>query len=1401
MRKKGNWNYRYAIFLFVIILLCVFVSFKAIAVSSGSSQNATAFIWTTGTLSNVNFTFGSIWSKTFSDWNFRFFSNYTNSSNYPINASNGNGLCQINFNETGAYSSFVNMSYNSSSFMWEFNRSFTYYGNLSFKTNCTSGFGNISLIDSFFVQSTRPWINKTEGTGIMSAVTCIEDNLSSCTYNLSSPFYLVEDDLNDIPWLIFSNLSNTTLVNYSFSSAGNLVINRTIMNQSEATKYLYFTATDRSLGSDVGQLPINIQAINDAPVFVNLINKSFNMSEAFEYVINVTDEENNIPFVLNISFLNCSIAQWSSRNCSNSSGRELFNSSQYSFNATSGKINISFTPTRNDVGNYTINFTVRDTNNFLSPINASTSQIVNFQVLNTGEIPYFTYVCNNERNATEDTLFQCRINVTDNDEISNLTVTVNETWFLFNSSNNNSLSNAVNITTGFNASFLVNFTPRDNTVGNWSLNISVVDTFNPRKTNSTIVAFSVANINDSVLLQTISNMTVFTTNNYTIYVNATDDDLLIPDKRVYNEALRFSSNVSWVNISSAVFITNTNTTQIRIDIYPNSSLLGNTSVNITVRDANNFSSDSKFFVISAYGNNAPIWNQSTQTSYSLTEGVPFFLNLSLNVTDPDINDKINFSAISADSFPSFSINLTTGVINITSINEDVGLHQVVINATDGRTGVSLAATFSVANVNNPPAITTPLQGINISVNETTSNMTLYEDSPSKIILWVSDNDLKIPSAQKSYYNETLSISNLTIQGNNINLFNFSLSSSFPTSNFPNRTEFTATFTPNKSDIGNYLIFINVTDHGNLSSAIRFNMTIFEISHAPVLSPIQNQNVSILETFFFDFNATDIEEINESTPNSNLTYKIINLTAGGNFLTINRSTGVINVSMNQTFAGFWAFNVSVNDSSGLTDFKIFNLTVYDYPKIVTPLQNTNFSLVENSSSILDFIVNHTVGTKINDTLNVSLFYKNILNYSTIVSGNLSSFSWNVTPSFTDETGGCHNSINISLNVSNYKLSNFSTWSVNINHTEFPLSFISDIGVGASKLVTGGNQVSLTLSDYFSDIDASDTCINQSIGFTSVLINSSSGSIDTAITNWTNGILPTVSFSAASTSSASFNIIAQEYNVSNSSQVIRNVTSNDFTVELTVSTTTTPTGGGSGGGGGGTTVVTRKIIGFKLIMPDLVSVYKKGKIVIPIRVVNLGNEELNYINLTDMITTQGVLAKNMNSSFDRDFIQSLSPKEEQNVSLTVDIINGISGLYEITINGTVKQPSASDWGKIYLEMNSSEFLDEKIIFTEELIASNPECAEVRDFINEAQKYSDQKQYALAENKVIEAINACKELIAQSSRQSLLLNKAPLLSLNYLSAAVILSIILGLIYYFYGRNRLTKQLVNSEEEVIEN
>lgn len=1159
------------------------------------------------------------------------------------------------------------------------------------------------------------------------------------------------------------------------SSIGNMTINATHDNETGNFTISIEVVNQIPEGTIVASY-FNITAVNDAPAFSNLgENRTLNRS-AFELILSVTDEENDVPFTFNVSFLSCTHTALNPPtgpdNCT------LFNLTDYNGTAT----NISFTPADNQKGEYEINFSVTDSRG------AVHSEVVNW-TLTWNDVPYFTYVCDNERNATEDSEFTCWINATDTDELNNLTFIVNYTWFTFNGTSSNSI--VINTTEG-NASALVNFTPTDTEVGNWSVNVNVIDTCSPTRLNSTIFWFFINNTEDNVTLDEISNYTIY--ENKTIYVNATDDDLLVPDKNVKNEILTFASNTSWVSISTYSTPSGVNYTTAKIEIdFDSSPGQGNYTVKVNVTDTAGSTAE-RNFTIQISSDSAPEWNETMADVFVIYENNLTYMNFSENVTDAD-SDDIIFSFTNDSAFPSFSINSTTGVINFTPTDADVGYHNITINATDGMLNSLKSFNFTIYNVNDAPDIQTPLTvNTGNATADANSNINTSEDNLTIITLSIVDNDIKIPSSQiqNGFYNESLDI-NLIIQGPNSSLFNFSLESTNPANAL---LIYQASFTPSKLDVGSYNVTINVTDNGNVtmggmkSDFLSFNLTIGATEHNPVLMGLTNQTSAVNRSFYYNMNASDIEDGDDAS--GNLTFKISFL-QGINFINnnetiFNTTSGVLNITFNDSQTGKYHLNITVNDTNGNEDSGDFWLFVYDTPNITYPLSSHNFSLQENVTYNLNFTLNHSVG----DNLTYLFYIDNILRNNISYYGNGTNFTWEFTPNFTDETYGLYKNLTLIVYASSSELENRTdlnktvNWNINISHTNSPLEFLGTWIGGADKEISGGSPQIVTLSDYFSDLDASDSRHNQTVRFSVDSWGASGYVITSSVVNWINGSTPLITFSSSGAGSCNYKINVSEYNESNSSQVLSSVQSNNFSVELTVTIVETPVP--TSGGGGAT-----RPVSLKIILPDPISAYKKERIIVPITLSNSGKVTLSGINLTAIVAKGNLIRKDILTSFDKSYFSSLSTGKKENTTLTINISTEEIGLYEITINASVKSPKYNDWGKLYLtvkEANKTEVL-ETIVFTEEFIAENPECIEIKEITKEARKYFEIGDYTASLEKSREAIEACRYAIAQPALPALKVKFENKLY-KYLSLSFLGVFAIGISYYFYKRIKFKRALI---------
>ncbi|MEM0465406.1 MAG: hypothetical protein QXW97_01745 [Candidatus Pacearchaeota archaeon] len=1258
-----------------------------------------------------------------------------------------------------------------------------------------------------------------------------EDEIPYFTYNLSAN--VTNPEGGNVTFLInYINSSlYTTITDKEFfkwislnSSTGIITINSSLDN--ETGRYDLSLSVINSSGSgDIAAFTYIINASNDYPYFTD-IQPYYNLSQNVTFVqyINASDEENHYPLYFNITFLNnCTKASWW-----NGTGGclDLFTFVSVSNNS----IKINATPSKNDVGVYYANISVTDFGaNYTCISGYCLSNYSENRTYYYPQLLVFNVYSILEINATDcqNRIFQenmsgsCVVNmstkgVNDNITINSVASVRNYSAYVFNTSWFYPLNNtyAINYTRSVNVSFI----PQKTEIGNWSINFTVTDTSFNQSVSEIIYVYVNRTSNDVPRMNPLNNintsMDLFTRINITVY----DDDLLIPDKlHGYNETINFTavvinlSNMEEVNIPNfsiqiiSMPVTGTNRTEAKIEFTPNSSFVGSYFVNITARDKNNEVA-SRYFNMTIFTNNAPQWITPIETTIIIWENNNTYLNLTENVTDLD-NDVLIFSYTNDTIFPSFNLNSSTGVINFIPSDIDVGQHLLTITVSDGFLTSSKIFNFTVYNINDSPYIEKPLLSsdvINASV-DSNSNIIAQEDNRTIINLWIQDDDFKIPSNQKSFYNESLTI-NLTIRGINTSLFYFVLDNNFPTPG-NNRSKYQAVFKPSRSDIGFYNISINVTDNSGRSDYLEFNLTILSIEHNPSIMELSNFSTAINRNFYYRINSSDIEDGNTTIPggNPNFTYSYSFLDGidfiNNNQTIFNITTGELNITFNSSQGGKYRLNITVNDSSGRKDSKTFWIYVYDIPNILYPSSDYSYHLIENFSYNFTFRANHTILDNLTFDVYVQDRYgNNNLNYRGDYFGNNSNYTF--VMSISDETISVKN-LTLVVYPANTLLENRSSvnytkvWNLTVNHSNYPLQFINNIG-GINKNLSGGSPYQLILSDYFFDKDASDPYHNQTIEFKVNLINATLGTIYYNVTNWTNGTTPMIYFSASSTSKANYTITAYEYNESNISQIISNVTSNIFSLELIVSEGSEATPSqtySAGGGGGGSTSMTTSTKGkmpyaFKIITPGRISAFAYQTIKIPISLVNTGKDTFKDIELSAYAYKDGDLTKLLRATFDNSYFSVLNSGDVKNLTLTVYFGTNKTGDYEILVNATSSNPVYSDWSKIYINLQKTNETDLKkyLLFTEEFIVQNPACLELTEMLKEANNLYDSGNYGDARAMAEAIINKCKEYVSQTSLPEFTLAKK--FGINEI--IILFSLFafgFGILYYFLKRKQIQK------------
>ena len=1237
-------------------------------------------------------------------------------------------------------------------------------------------------------------------------------------------------DHSDFSWLPWNDTS------FSNSSTGVLKINSTLDN--ETGNYTLNMLVQGTNGGSTNYFEFIINATNDAPNFTSAVNDSYNFSvNANHQNKNITlygeDEEEHYPLDFNYTIYNCSVASWSSRY--NASGNDNCTLSSVNSSLSDTSYNISFTSlTNDDAGIYYLKACVMDnaTANaskipaYPSPTYNDTKFVcknitLNFQTSLTVNISNCSGMVFQENQTGT-----CNITIRTKGEQDELNISSkallrnypqgqiyvsNESWFFSNQSNSSE---------NFLKTITINVTPQKQEVGNWTINFTVDDLTSNKNVTEQIYVYVNRTIASSPSLDEIPNQTSANSlavyENRTIYVNASDNDLLIPDKDYYNETFTFSLNPSWVSISVDETPSGKNYTTAKIEIdwdsINNSDGAGNYTINISVTDiADNLAE--RNFTIEILGDTAPEWNDTNYTFVIYENNDTFiiyenginlnnntFINLSEYVEDIDPGDTINFSFTNDTAFPSFNLNSITGIIDFIPIDEDVGYHNITVNASDGKLNSFKSFNFTILNVNdNPSIISLETSGVTNASVDANSNINAVEDNLTTIILWIQDNDVSIPSGQKSYYNESFTL-DVNITGINSSLFSFSFNRLYP--GFTNITEYKAVFTPKKADIGAYNITINVTDASNSSTSLEFNITISAIEHSPVLMNLTNQISAVNRSFYYRINATDVEDGNSSVSlgNSNFTfsYEFVSGVSFLNSTNFNTTTGEINITFNSSQGGKYHINITVNDSADNQDLESFRIDVYDPPVISYPSSLEIFNLTENEIYNFNFTVNHSIEDNLTYLFYIDLITYNgsEFNYSDLILrenvnyyGNGTNLTWQFTPNFTDESYGKLKNLSLIVYPSNSNLINAalinSTLNIklNISHTNYPINFSGTIA-NQSKEKT--KKIYIDLEDYFSSLDYDDAYYNRTVNFT--ILNSDTNLSPSGITSnfpYSNWTLSLASSSGVALEEDLF-INSTEFDSNNN--LLSSKYSNSFNTEFTEpSQTTTPP---VGGGGGGSSIP----VSFKIIHPGEIFVSQYEKVDIPLKLENKGSKAFQRINLVNTLLFNSTNSNQGIGSFDIDYFDFLKVGETKNFSLSLLFNTAILGEYEVMVNASSLTPRYNDGIKIKVhvqELNKSK-VEEILIFTEEFITQNPECAEITEIVNEAKKHFEEGDLINAKLKAEEAVNACKDAISQVSIPKERKTKEQLLKdyLNYLILISFFAFIVGIVYYFIKRRAFIKK-----------
>ncbi|MEM3043801.1 MAG: DUF2341 domain-containing protein, partial [Thermoplasmata archaeon] len=309
---------------------------------------------------------------------------------------------------------------------------------------------------------------------------------------------------------------------------------------------------------------------------------------------------------------------------------------------------INFTPTNDEVGNYTVRITVSD------PRGCADSKSFKLTVKNVNDYPVIEPI--RDQSVAQDTEFRYKAKASDIDEKWGDHVTFSDDSMLFD----------IDPETGE-----FSFTPTNEQVGRYAITITATD--KQKASASTMFNLTVTNVNDPPAINPIEPQTVLEDELWQAVATATDPDLKIK----VGEELRFSDDTFLFDIDPMTGL---------MSFTPTNENIGVLTANITVTDLGGLSSTTTVVITVLNTNDPPALDRVKDATATEDE----LFEMTVTATDPDLRwglDNLTFS----DDSPLFDIDPRTGKISFTPGNEHVGKHLITIKVTD-ESGASDKAT-------------------------------------------------------------------------------------------------------------------------------------------------------------------------------------------------------------------------------------------------------------------------------------------------------------------------------------------------------------------------------------------------------------------------------------------------------------------------------------------------------------------------------------------------------------------------------------------------------------------------------------------------------------------------------------------------------------------------------------
>ncbi len=894
------------------------------------------------------------------------------------------------------------------------------------------------------------------------------------------------------------------------------------------------------------------------------------------------------------------------------------------------------------------------------------------------------------------------------------------------SSNNEFPSLSINSTTG-----LMNFSLTKCDSGNHTVTVIIRDSLNA--TNQTSFLFEVINIPSYPSIAQITQNATRINKNFSMIITAYDDDLNCP-----GDNLNFTINSTYSGKFSIHNINSTNNYMANFTAYSNET--GNYSILIRVTDSYGLS-DNVTLVFSFTQNHPPIIYDDVIVANATMNFV-----YQLNATDQDSDDLIfNYSTNITDFYMSPS-----GLINFTPLSNETGNHTLYVNVTDGVNTTEKNITFTIRLPNHAPALVID------DLNATAGVLFSYQINASDV-----DND------SLSFYYNFIGTTLQSFQMNSTGFINF---------------------TANASEIGVYTLNISVSD-GELSNSSIINLTVYWQNHNPTItykSPSYNNQTSENQLLLFNITVEDhdiyygdnitVQWLVDGTSyqsssyyfEGNTTTQTFNYTPGFCDSGLHNITVIATDSLGNSTSYSW--NISVINVNRAPYFgRKLLYTINDFSDSINynvTINNNSIKLANNSGyysfgylqKIVDFRAENTNYNQISfGTINVNYNTPNGTNITIETRSSVDNITWSSwklqnNNQTINSTSNRYLEIRINLTTNNTNVTP-EVKNITINYN------IADV-----TLPENTNPWWVNLNYFFNDDDIN--CGDDSLNF------SYSGNSIVSI-NIVNGVVQ-----LQPSQDGTDSVVFQAMDSSGST-----VQSN--TITITVENVEEITPQTIYIGGGTTSTIREKYVAkpytTNILFPLPITIYKNNTVVIPIEIVNEGNETFENVKL------EASCEKDVSMTFTQDSFEKVDTKSKEKTELIITSYKTYPS-YEVVVTAKVSKPKFEDSTKILInsielgEKSEKEY-NTKIAFTRDLLRENPECLELNELLDRAESLIRKKEYAKADSLIESAVRTCKYLLTKKQP----IKEKPLrisFSKSYItiiSLLIVLSMTLSVVFYY--------------------